>query len=135
MRKTVNKTRASGTMSEAQYNTFVKGHLRKASRWWKPISETLKKSKVSRGHYLCNICKEVVTNSIVVDGKRVKNVFIDHRNPVVDPLVGFTTWDSFINNLFCEEDNLQLACLSCHSQKTRSERELSKQRKKNNNDA
>lgn len=119
-------------MTEAMFTTFVKGHLRRASRWWKPISETIKKAKVSRGHYLCNGCGQVVTNSIVVDGKRVKNIFCDHKDPVVDPLTGFSGWDDFINNLFCEEQNLQLLCKACHDEKSREEREVAKQRKNNN---
>lgn len=132
MRKTIEKPRASGSMSEAQYVTFVKGHLRRGSRFWKPISETIKKAKVARGHYLCNGCQQVVTNSIVIEGKRMKNIFCDHINPVVDPMTGFSGWNDFINNLFCEEQNLQLLCKACHDSKTKAERELSKQRKKNN---
>lgn len=126
MRKTVEKPRASGSMSEAQYTSFVKGHLRKASRWWKPISETLKKAKVARGHYTCNICNEVVTNSKVVDGKRVKNIFVDHTEAVTDNHEGFTSWDDFIARLYCEEDNLQLVCSDCHTKKTKEENSVKK---------
>jgi 5-methylcytosine-specific restriction endonuclease McrA len=113
-------------MTEAQFTTFVKGHLRKASRWWKPISNTLKKARVSRGHYLCNGCKQIVPNSFVHDGKRKKGIFVDHVNPVINPLTGFTTWDDFINRLFCEEDNLQLLCYTCHNTKTAEERRTQK---------
>jgi 5-methylcytosine-specific restriction endonuclease McrA len=109
-------------MTEAQFVAFVKGHLRRASRFWKPISETLKKARVSRGYYLCNGCKETVTNSIIVDGKRKKNVFVDHRIPVVDPVTGFSGWDDFVNRLYCEEENLQVLCSSCHNEKTKQER-------------
>lgn len=112
--------------------SFVKGHLRRASRWWKPISETIKNAKVSRGHYLCNGCKETVTNSIVIDGKRVKNIFCDHVNPVVDPETGFSGWDSFVTNLFCEENNLQLLCKACHDLKSAEERLLAKNKKDTN---
>jgi 5-methylcytosine-specific restriction endonuclease McrA len=121
-------------MTSAQFTTFVKGHLRKASRWWKPISEVLRKARVARGVYLCAVCKQHVPSSIVVNGKRVKNIQIDHVDPIVDPRVGFTTWDDFIFRLFCEEDNLAATCSACHSKKSQQERELSKQRKEKEKD-
>jgi len=121
-------------MTEAQYVAFVKGHLRRASRWWKPISETIKNARTRRGYYLCNGCGQEVTNSIVVDGKRKKHVFCDHVQPVVDPTTGFTGWDDFVNNLFCEESNLQLLCSTCHNKKSSEERMTRSQSKKENND-
>lgn len=108
------KTRASGTMTEAQFISFIKGHLRRASRWWKPISDTIKAARVRKGVYLCNGCKQEVTKSIVVDGKRVNNIFCDHRTPIVSVEEGFESWDDFIGNLFCESENLQVLCKSCH---------------------
>jgi len=125
------KTRASETMTEAQFVSFVKGHLRKASRWWKPISDTIKLARQTRGVYLCNGCDELVPNSIVVDGKRKKNVFCDHISPVVDPLTGFSGWDDFVNNLFCETSNLQLLCSECHNTKTKQEQKLAKEARDN----
>ena len=115
-------------MSEAQYTTFIKGHLRRASRWWKPISEVLKKAKVARGIYLCNVCKQEVPVSHVVNGKRRKNIAIDHVNPVVAE-TGFVDWNQFIHNLFCEEDNLQAICSACHDKKTQLERTNRQQKK------
>lgn len=117
-------------MTEAAFVSFVKGHLRRASRWWKPISDTIKNARVRKGVYLCNGCKQEVTTSIVIEGKRVKNVFCDHVNPVVDPLTGFTGWDDFINNLYCETENLQLLCKSCHTQKSEIERKIRSNNKK-----
>lgn len=114
-------------MSEAQFVAFVKGHLRRASRWWKPITDTLKAANLRRGVYLCNECKEEVPKSIVIDGKRVNNVSVDHRNAIVDPSTGFSGWDDFINNLYCESDNLQVLCRSCHNAKSLEERNLAKE--------
>lgn len=113
-------------MTEAMFITFVKGHLRRASRWWKPISETLKKSRVGRGVYLCNVCQQHVPASIVIDGKRRKNIVVDHINPVVDPTTGFSGWDDFVNGLYCEESNLQAICYECHNKKSAEERDLAK---------
>ena len=121
-RQLKDRPRSSGTMTEAMFITFVKGHLRRASRWWKPISETLKKSRVGRGVYLCNVCNEHVPASIVVNGKRKKNILVDHVAPVVDPTTGFSGWDNFINGLYCEEDNLQAICSACHDAKSSEER-------------
>jgi len=116
------KTRASGKMTEGQYNSFIRSLLRRGSQRWPPISETLKKARRARGIYECGICKQEVPVSIVVDGKRRKNVAVDHRNPVVTT-EGFVDWKVFIENLFCEEDNLQVACSECHNKKTEQERE------------
>lgn len=116
------KTRASGTMTEAQFTTFVKNQLRGASWKWKPISDVMKEARTRKGFYICNGCKNEVTATIVIDTKRVKNVFVDHEPPVIDPAVGFTTWDSFVNNLFCEKEHLQVLCKSCHDAKTKEER-------------
>ena len=109
-------------MTEAAFITFVKGHLRRASRFWKPITDTIKNARVRKGVYLCNGCKQEVGASIVIEGKRVKNVYCDHINPVVDPVTGFTGWDSFVNNLYCESKNLQVLCKACHDQKSKDER-------------
>jgi 5-methylcytosine-specific restriction endonuclease McrA len=117
-------------MTEAAYVSFVKGHLRRASRWWKPITDTIKNARVRKGIYLCNGCRQEVTASIVIDGKRVKNVFCDHINPVVDPTTGFSGWDNFVNNLFCEPENLQLLCKECHDLKSKEERMIAQQSKK-----
>lgn len=116
-------------MTEAQFITFVKNQLRGASWKWKPISEVMKKSRTRKGYYNCNRCKEEVTATIVIEGKRVKNVFVDHEPPVIDPKEGFTSWDSFINNLYCEEDKLQVLCKNCHDRKTQEERLIAKQSK------
>lgn len=101
-------------MTEAAFVSFVKGHLRKASRFWKPISETVKNARTRKGHYTCNECKQEITKTILVGGKRVNNVFCDHINPIVSVEDGFTSWGDFIENLFCEEVNLQVLCKNCH---------------------
>jgi len=129
----VPKTRASGTMTESQFTSFVKSALRAKSRFWKPISEVLRKAKTARGVYLCNVCKQEVPVSHVVNGKRRKNVQVDHVSPVITE-EGFTDWNRFIENLFCEEDNLQAICSSCHDEKTKQERMTRSQAKKDKNE-
>lgn len=127
----VPRTRCSNTMTTGQFNTFIRSVLRRASQRWKPLNEVRTEARVARGLYECNICKQHVPNSIKVGGKRVKNVIIDHTNPIVDPEVGFTTWDDFIYGLFCEKDNLQAICKSCADEKGAVERSIANERKNN----
>ena len=85
----------------------------------KERSECLKKARVDRGLYICNICNTVVP---------AKQIQIDHRNVVV-PLTGFDGFDNFIERLWCPEDQLQACCKMCHDTKTKAEREVRKQLK------
>ena len=110
------KTRCSGVWTEARYKSFIKSLLRQGTRKWAPIQQCLKDARVRRGFYLCACCGEEVPTTTVVDRKRVKNVVVDHIVPIVG-LEGFTTWDSVIENMFCELKNLQLICKDCHKGK------------------
>jgi 5-methylcytosine-specific restriction endonuclease McrA len=109
------RTRAGGTLTEAQFKAFIISALRTRSRWWKPAQEAKKRARVGKGTYLCQKCL-----------KTTKKPQIDHINPVV-PATGFTTWDDYIERMFCEVDNFQCLCPDCHHEKTQQER---KQRKR-----
>lgn len=125
-------TRAGGKWSEGDFNSFIRSNLRRTSQKWPPISACLKNARVERGLYLCNGCKEIVPASIVNEkGRRVKNVHVDHIVPVVDPAVGFESWDRWVERMFVEEDGLQLLCSECHSKKTDEEKALAKERRSN----
>ena len=63
------------------------------------------------------------------------DVAVDHIDPVVND--GFKDWNTFVDRLFCEIDNLQVLCnyklkdvdkydgiVSCHLKKTREERKI-----------
>lgn len=124
------KTRCGGEWTEAKFNGFIKNNLRKASMKWAPISKALAKARVRRGFYICASCKQEVTASIKNDdGKRVKNAIVDHIKPIIDPAVGFTTWDECINRMFCEDDNLQVLCHECHTVKSNEEKAVAKERR------
>ena len=71
------------------------------------------KTKRIGEHYICNLCKNIYP---------AKEVNVDHVSPVILPETGFTTWDSFIERLFCDKSNLQVLCKGCHDEKTRMER-------------
>lgn len=76
------------------------------------------------------MCKESVPNTLKEGRRRVQNIFVDHIVPVVDPEVGFTNWDDYIEGMFSEEDNLQLLCKKCHDRKSTEERSVAQERRK-----
>lgn len=124
------KTRCSGQWTEAKFRSFIKGNLRRICNKWAPIQEVKKEARVGRGQYLCNGCGNVVPNSVVEDGKRVNNIFVDHIRPIVDPSIGWTSWDDVIEGMFSEKDNLQLLCKKCHDIKTEEERNIAVERRR-----
>ena len=131
------KVRNNGRWTQARFNSFIKSTLRGATRKWQPISDCLKAARVRRGFYECKGCKEIVPASIKPDGgKRVKNVHVDHIDPVVNPLTGFVSWDETIERMFCEPEGLQVLCDSCHKEKTDIEKAQAKERRdKEKNDS
>lgn len=87
----------------------------------------LKKARVSRGIYACagyNRPKHNVPVSCIINGKRARNVAVDHISPIGD----FVNWDRVIERMFVEEDGLQVLCKKCHDEKTQQEKQ---ERKKN----
>lgn len=126
-------TRCSKTWTEAQFRSFVKNQLRSATRKWKPIQDCKKSAKVGYGEYKCACCGKVTSPTVfdINKGKRVANIFVDHIKPVVDPEVGWVSWDEIVEGLFCESDNLQLLCGECHKEKSQEEINLAKQRRAN----
>jgi hypothetical protein len=123
--------RNDGRWTEARFNSFIKSLLRKGTMKWPPKTETLKNSRVEKGVYRCDGCKQDVPVTVKIDDKRVRNVFVDHVVPIVPPDLGFTTWDTYINNMFCDSSNLQTLCSACHTTKTMEERAIAKERKRN----
>lgn len=126
------KVRCGGAWSEAKFTTFVKNQLRQGTRKWAPIQTCLKNARTRRGFYDCAGCGEEVPTTVVDEDKRkrVKNVFVDHIDPIVSPYEGFTTWDKFVNNLYCEIENLQVLCKTCHDIKTKEETAIATERRR-----
>jgi len=69
------------------------------------------KARVSRGQYECKLCGPGKTYDR-------HGISVDHIIPIVDPLTGFTTWDSYVEKMFCEESGYQILCDFHHSAKT-----------------
>ena len=118
-----NKKRNGGEWTDARFRSFVTSALRAASRRWPPKFKALKEAFVGRKtnkktgklamHYKCAKCKK---HFVATD------VQVDHVLPVVDPKVGFVSWDLFIDRIFCEIENLQVMCKPCHKVKTEEEK-------------
>lgn len=115
-----------GRWTQARFNSFIKGTLRRATFRWGPKNDVKKAARVSRGKYMCAGYKEVphvVPASLPPkpgNKKRINNAVVDHIRPIVER--SFISWDDVINDMFCEADNLQVLCHSCHSHKTEDER-------------
>lgn len=125
-------TKCDGTWTQAKFNSFIKNNLRSATRKWGPIQRCRKRANVARGLYKCECCGKEVPPTVMdtEKRKRVKNIFVDHTVPIIDPAVGFTTWDECIERMFCDSSNLQLMCKDCHSVKSLEETEIAKQRRR-----
>jgi 5-methylcytosine-specific restriction endonuclease McrA len=114
------KTRNSGTMTESAFWSFIRSALRQKSRWWKPITECKMKArrpykgpnKRQKFEYLCNSC----------------NRWFPEKQINVDHIVGAGSLNcgqdlpGFVDRLFCEQDNLQVLCTTCHNKKTADEK-------------
>ena len=95
--------------------SFVIATLRSATYRYPMRNEALKAARVDRGLYKCASCQGTFKREGVV---------IDHREPVVDVKLGFTTWDDYINRMFCDSSMLDILCEQCHDSKSLMEREM-----------
>lgn len=114
--------------TEARRRGFIISLLRKGFSRFPAKYEALKKAFVGRkpnkatgrlaAHYKCAKCKK---EFVKID------VEVDHIVTVVDVDKGFTSYDEYVDRLFCFPDNLQVLCKPCHRKKTLAE---TKKRKK-----
>jgi len=123
-----------GTWTEGRFNSFIKSTLRSGSQRWPPKYKALNAAKQGKKineasgrlaeHYRCAACQGSFP---------AKNIQVDHITPVIDPVVGFTTWDDVVKRMFCEKDNFQILCRTCHKEKTDLEKQQSQERIKTTN--
>lgn len=125
------KTRCSGQWTESKYNTFIRNLLRQGTRKWAPMQDVLKEARTERGFYHCAGCEQDVPVTTKNGRKRIKNIFVDHIEPVVDPEEGFVDWNVYIERMFSEKENFQVLCGECHDKKTSEERAKAVERRKN----
>lgn len=117
-----------GQWTTARFNSFIKGALRAAARRWPPKHAVKKEAWISRGVYRC-AGYDRPAHDVPVTVDRENNVFIDHIEPVVDPVEGFKGWDLVIERMFVEKEGLQVLCKECHKTKTGNERSLARMSK------
>jgi 5-methylcytosine-specific restriction endonuclease McrA len=46
---------------------------------------------------------------------------VDHISPVIDPVIGFVDWNTFVARVHCGPENLQRICEPCHKEKCKAE--------------
>lgn len=99
--------------------------LRRGTFRWGPRGVAEKRFKVPNGlykngkpkfGYKCNDCKKIFMK---------KDTVTDHTDPVI-PMEGFSSFDTYIERMFCDEDNFQCLCIKCHDQKTTLEKDFRK---------
>ena len=121
--------------TQAKFESFIKGLLRKGTTRWPQKYEVLNAAKRGKmvndktgrlaEHYQCASCGKLFPASDVV---------VDHISPVV-PVTGFVSWDDIIVRMFCNADGLQVLCKDpCHKLKTKEENAARKLHKNNNNE-
>lgn len=129
----MSKPRCGGKWTESRYNSFITSALRGASSRWGPKSTAKGNARVRRGFYLCAECgKEGPATLKPLEGRkrRRNNACVDHIEPVVDPAVGKTTWDEYIERMFVEVEGYQVLCYDCHSKKTKEESAIATERRR-----
>lgn len=115
----------NGEWTQGRYNSFIKSILRSGFRRWKPKYDTLAQAFVGRKvskktgklgkHYRCAKCRKHHPSA---------DVQVDHINPIVDPEIGHESWDKVVYNMYCDSNNLQVLCKTCHAKKTKEERSV-----------
>jgi len=113
------KSRNAETMTEAAFWSFIRSALRQKSRWWKPVTkcrELAKReyhgsNKRQKYEYQCNYCKKWFS---------AKEINVDHIIPAGNLNSG-KDLEGFVERLFCEIDNLQCLCKTCHDSKTKTD--------------
>ena len=118
----VPRTRGGGRYTESSFWSFIRSALRQKSRRWGPIYECLndakrpskdKKNLRLKWQYQCAKCRR---------WKAQKEVSVDHIKPAGSLRSG-DDLKAFVETLFCEKDNLQVLCSSCHTKKTAEDKE------------
>lgn len=117
----VARTRAAGTLTESAFWSMIRSVLRNKSRFWEPIKVCKMNArrkytgsrKQQKWEYQCNQCKQWFPD---------KEINVDHIRPA-GQLRDASDLPQFVETLFCEVENLQVLCASCHDLKTKQEKD------------
>jgi hypothetical protein len=108
--------------------------LRKLSLKYPPRLKAIKKAKTefyiksSKGKQLkrvtftCQTCFKSGLKNHTKNKQRIIEWNVDHVISVADEQ-GYTDMNTFIDGLFCPEENWSVICVECHDEKTRQENE------------
>lgn len=123
-------------------NSAIRSAIRRAFSRSPIVQEVLKAARIEEPRYKKDLTlakKPHVFYPCAICGRKMKSnkVAVDHIDPVIPLNERFTTWDKFVDRLFCDKDNLQILCNytlkekslfgdvpSCHYTKTREEDQL-----------
>lgn len=120
---TTKRKKAKSKKSKPNLKHWLVNKVRRLSYQWPPRKEAIKKARLERGIYLCNICQ----------GKfGPKEIQLDHIEPVIHEEDGFIDWNNYLERLFCAEEGFQVLCKPCHNIKSYYENEIRRQVKKEN---
>ena len=122
----------NGQWTPARFKSFIVGQLRSATQRWGPKQKCIQRAKVGHGLYKCECCGEVGPPTLPPPAgkkRRIKNIVADHISPIVDPEIGFTTYDDWITRAFIELEGLQALCHKCHTEKSNEEKSIAKARR------
>lgn len=103
---------------------FLTNKLRRISYQWPPRKTAIKRARIERGKYKCNICENIFGP---------KEIQLDHIEPVVGYEDGFIDWNNYLERLFCAEEGFQVLCKPCHEAKTFLENQIRAQVKNDTN--
>lgn len=114
--------------TNAKFRGWIISLLRRGTMRWPPRNQCLANAKTKKKrnkktnrlaqHYRCNGCKKEFP---------LREVCVDHIQPVVSTKEGFTDFDRYIERMYCSIEGLQVLCKTCHDEKSAEER---KKRKK-----
>jgi 5-methylcytosine-specific restriction endonuclease McrA len=113
------KTRCSGTWTEARYWGFIRSALRRAFTRY-PVNYHVRNAakrpykgpnKLQKNEFQCGVCKEwFIQKSTQV-----------HHLVECGSLKSYADLPGFVERLFCEANNLQVVCKTCHNNITHKE--------------
>jgi hypothetical protein len=128
-KRRVERTRCSGTMTEAEFRNWVLAALRRLTMRWKPANDAWKintrPNKSGKGRHKiehqCAMCLKWFPKY----SKRSKNigVVLDHIVPI-GGLSCLSKLEQWVLRALVEVEGYQKLCTLCHQIKTNSERSL-----------
>lgn len=88
-------------------------HLRRIGYLNTTYKDAMESAHRERGQWECAKCKQIFKRT---------DLHGDHEQPVIDPLVGFIDWNTYMDRLFLGQ--IQPLCKECHALKTKQENEV-----------